>query len=167
LKALDGKKSVPIRESTKTLDLSYFMRKALQEAGKARTEGEVPVGALVVGCSHEIIARDHNRCISLSDPTAHAEMLVLRQSSKLLGNYRLNQATLFVTIEPCLMCMGAVLNARIERLVFGAFDEKFGASGLLNHLAHEKKIHHKLQVIPGIMEVECKEIMQDFFKQRR
>lgn len=143
------------------------MQEALQEAGKARIEGEVPVGALVVGPCHEIIARDHNRCISLSDPTAHAEILAIRESSKLLGNYRLNQATIFVTIEPCPMCMGAILNARIERLVFGAFDEKFGASSLLNDLAANKKIHHKLQVISRVMEAECQQIIQEFFQQRR
>jgi tRNA(adenine34) deaminase len=167
LKALDAERPGPTRKTTKDVDLHYFMHKALQEAGKARAEGEVPIGALVVGRSHEIIARDHNRCISLSDPTAHAEILAIRQSSKVLGNYRLNQATIFVTIEPCPMCMGAILNARIERLVFGAFDEKFGASGLLDDLAAGKKIHHTLQVIPGVMEAECRQIMQDFFKERR
>lgn len=149
------------------MDFFFFMREALQEAGKARKEGEVPVGAIVVGHSQEIVARDHNRCISLTDPTAHAEILAIRKASKTLDNYRLNQTTIFVTIEPCPMCMGAILNARIERLVFGAFDEKFGASGLINDLADNKKIHHKLQVIPGIMQEECRQIMQDFFKERR
>jgi tRNA(adenine34) deaminase len=143
------------------------MREAMQEADKARAEGEVPVGALVVDHSREILARDHNRCISLSDPTAHAEILAIRQASKILDNYRLNQTTLFVTIEPCPMCMGAILNARIERLVFGAFDQKFGASALINELADDRKMYHKLQIIPGIMEEECKRIIQDFFKDRR
>ena len=149
------------------MDLHYFMREALQEAGKARTEGEVPVGAIVVGHSHEIVGKDHNRCISLSDPTAHAEMLAIRQASKILDNYRLNGTTIFVTIEPCPMCMGAIINARIERLVFGALDPKYGASGLICNLADNKKLHHKLQVIQGIMEDECRQIMQDFFKERR
>ena len=143
------------------------MREALQEAGKASREGEVPVGAIVLGYSQEMIARDHNRCISLTDPTAHAEILAIRQAARMLDNYRLNGTTIFVTIEPCAMCIGAILNARIERLVFGAFDEKFGACSLINDLADAKKIHHKLQVIPGIMQEECKQIMQDFFKERR
>jgi len=143
------------------------MHEALEEAIKARTEGEVPVGAVVVGHSHEIIARDHNRCISLNDPTAHAEILAIRQASRILDNYRLNQTALFVTIEPCPMCMGAILNARIERLVFGAVDRKSGGCRLINDLADENKIHHRLQVIPGIMEEECRQIMQDFFRERR
>jgi tRNA(adenine34) deaminase len=143
------------------------MREALQEAGKARTEGEVPVGAILVGSSHEILARDHNRCISLNDPTAHAEILAIRQASKILDNYRLNETTIFVTIEPCPMCMGAIINARVERLVFGAFDPKFGAAGSICNLADDEKLHHRLKVIPGIMEEECRQIMQDFFKKRR
>ncbi len=143
------------------------MREALQEAGRARAEGEVPVGAIVVGHSQEILARDHNRCISLSDPTAHAEILAIRQASKMLGNYRLNETTIFVTIEPCPMCMGAIINARVERLVFGALDPKSGASGSIYNLADDEKLHHKLDVIPGIMEEQCRQIMQDFFKQRR
>jgi tRNA(adenine34) deaminase len=149
------------------VDFSFFMHEALQEAGKAWQEGEVPVGAVVVGQSQEIIGRGHNRCISLNDPTAHAEILAIRYAARMLDNYRLDQATIFVTIEPCPMCMGAIINARIERLVFGAFDEKFGASGLLKVLAYENKIHHKLQVIPGIMRDKCRQIMQDFFKERR
>lgn len=143
------------------------MREALQEAGKARTEGEVPVGAIVVDRSHEILARDHNRCISLNDPTAHAEILAIRQASKILDNYRLNETTIFVTIEPCPMCMGAIINARVERLVFGAFDPKFGAAGSIYNLPDDEKLHHKLKVIPGIMEEECRQIMQDFFKEKR
>jgi len=143
------------------------MQKALHEAIEARKEGEVPVGAIVVGSSHEIIAKAHNRCISLNDPTAHAEMLAIRQASKALGNYRLNQTTIVVTIEPCPMCIGAILNARIESLVFGAFDSKFGASSLVNELADNKKIHHKLEVIWGVMEAECRQIMQQFFQERR
>jgi tRNA(adenine34) deaminase len=151
----------------KGMDLRYFMRVALREASRAWEDGEVPVGAVVVGHSHEIMARDHNRCISLSDPTAHAEILAIRKASRILDNYRLNRTTIIVTIEPCLMCMGAILNARIERLVFGAFDQKFGASGLIRDLADDKMIHHNLQVITGVMEEECKQIMQDFFKEKR
>ena len=143
------------------------MREALQEAGKARTEGEVPVGAIVTGHSLEIFARDHNRCISLNDPTAHAEILALRQASKIRDNYRLNETTIFVTIEPCPMCMGAIINARVERLVFGAFDPKFGAAGSIYNLPDDEKLHHKIKVITGIMEEECRQIIQGFFKKRR
>ena len=153
--------------STKGLDLHYFMREALQEAGKAQTKGEVPVGAIVVGHSHEILARDHNRCISLNDPTAHAEILAIRQASKIRDNYRLNETTIFVTIEPCPMCMGAIINARVERLVFGAFDPKFGAAGSIYNLPDDEKLHHKIKVITGIMEEECRQIIQGFFKKRR
>jgi tRNA(adenine34) deaminase len=153
--------------SNKGLDFNYFMQEALQEAAKARTEAEVPVGAIVVNHYGDIVARDHNRCISLRDPTAHAEMLAIRQASKVVNNYRLNQSTLFVTIEPCLMCMGAILNARIERLVFGAFDRKFGASCAIKECADAKKSYHKLKIISGIMEEECKQTMQDFFRERR
>jgi tRNA(adenine34) deaminase len=167
LKALNFKITSSIRGSTQDLDLLYFMREALREAGKALTQGEVPVGAIVVGHAHEILARDHNRCISLSDPTAHAEILAIRQASKMLDNYRLNETTIFVTIEPCPMCMGAIINARVQRLVFGALDPKFGASGSVYNLADDEKLHHKLQVIPGIMEEECGQIMRDFFRQRR
>lgn len=143
------------------------MREALQEADRARTEGEVPVGAIVVGRTREILARAHNRCISINDPTAHAEILAIRQAATILDNYRLTETTIFVTIEPCPMCMGAILNARVERLVFGAFDPKFGAAGSIFNVADDERFHHKLEVIPGIMEEECRRIMQDFFKKRR
>jgi tRNA(adenine34) deaminase len=155
------------RGETKGVDLYYFMRETLQEAAKARTEGEVPVGAIVLNHSHEILARDHNRCISLNDPTAHAEILAIRQAAKMLDNYRLNETTIFVTIEPCPMCMGAILHARVARLVFGAPDPRFGAAGSMYNLANDQRLHHTTKVIPFIMEEECRRIMQDFFKERR
>ncbi|MFW6147974.1 MAG: tRNA adenosine(34) deaminase TadA [Thermodesulfobacteriota bacterium] len=167
LKALGAQKRSSTREAANPVGFQYLMYEALQEAGKAREAGEVPIGALVAGPSHEIIARAHNQCISLNDPTAHAEILAIRQASKVVGNYRLNQTTILVTIEPCPMCIGAILNARIETLVFGAFDSKFGASGLIGDLAGDKKIHHKLEVIPGVLEAECRQIMQQFFRERR
>jgi tRNA(adenine34) deaminase len=143
------------------------MREALKEAEKGRTIGEIPVGAILIDHSHAVIASDHNRCIALSDPTAHAEILVIRQAARVIENYRLNGTTIFVTIEPCPMCAGAIINARIEVLVFGAFDPKFGAAGSMYNLPDDKRLHHKLTVIPGIMEGECRQIMQDFFRERR
>jgi len=143
------------------------MREALKEAKKGWLGGEVPVGALLIGQSNEILARDHNRCISRNDPTAHAEILVIRQAAKLLENYRLNGTSMVVTIEPCPMCMGAIINARLDTLVFGAFDLKSGAAGSIHNLSDDGRFNHRLKVIPGIMERQCRELMQGFFRKRR
>jgi len=143
------------------------MREAMKEAKKGWLGGEVPVGALVIGQSNEILARDHNRCISLNDPTAHAEILVIRQAAKLLENYRLNGMTMVVTIEPCPMCMGAIISARLDMLVFGAFDPKGGAAGSIYNLSDDGSLNHRVKVVPGVMEKECRELMQDFFQERR
>ena len=143
------------------------MREALKEAKKGWLGGEVPVGALLIGQSNEILARDHNRCVSRNDPTAHAEILVIRQAAKLLENYRLNGTSMVVTIEPCPMCMGAIINARLDTLVFGAFDLKSGAAGSIDNLSDDGRFNHRLKVIPGIMERQCRELMQGFFRKRR
>lgn len=143
------------------------MQEALKEAKKGWLGGEVPVGALLIGQSNEILARDHNRCVSRNDPTAHAEILVIRQAAKLLENYRLNGTSMVVTIEPCPMCMGAIINARLDTLAFGAFDLKSGAAGSIHSLSDDGRFNHRLKVIPGIMERECRELMQDFFRKRR
>ncbi len=143
------------------------MQEALKEAKKGWHDGEIPVGALSIGQSNEILSRDHNRCISLNDPTAHAEILVIRQAAKLLENYRLNGLSIVVTIEPCPMCMGAIINARLDMLVFGAFDPKSGASGSICNLSDDVRLNHRLKVIHGIMEKECRELMQEFFRERR
>lgn len=139
----------------------------MKEAEKGRLGGEVPVGALLISQSNEVLARDHNRCISRNDPTAHAEILVIRHAAKLLENYRLNGMSMVVTIEPCPMCMGAIINARLDMLVFGAFDPKGGAAGSAYNLSDHRSLNHRLRVIPGIMEKECRELMQDFFRERR
>ncbi len=139
----------------------------MKEAKKGWLGGEVPVGALVIGRSNKVLARDHNRCISRNDPTAHAEILVIRQAAKLVENYRLNGLTMVVTIEPCPMCMGAIINARLDMLVFGAFDPKGGAAGSMYNLSDDGSLNHRVKVIPGIMEKECRELMQDFFRKRR
>jgi len=143
------------------------MREAIKEAKDGWLNGEVPVGALLINQSDEILARDHNRCISLNDPTAHAEILVIRQAAKRLINYRLNGVTIIVTIEPCPMCMGAIMNARLGVLVFGAFDPKIGAAGSIYNFSDDERLNHRIKVIPCVMEQECRDLMQDFFRERR
>ena len=143
------------------------MREAIKEAKEGWLHGEVPVGALLINQSDEILARDHNRCISLNDPTAHAEILVIRQTAQKLKNYRLNGVTIVVTIEPCPMCMGAIMNARLNMLVFGAFDPKWGAAGSVYNLPDDEKLNHRITIISRIMEQECRDLMQGFFRERR
>jgi len=143
------------------------MREAIKEAKEGWLDGEVPVGALLISQSDEILARDHNRCISLNDPTAHAEILVIRQAAQKLKNYRLNGVTIVVTIEPCPMCMGAIMNARLNMLVFGAFDPKCGAAGSVYNLPDDKRLNHRITIISRIMEQECRDLMQGFFRERR
>ncbi len=149
------------------MDLHYFMQYALKEAKKGWLNGEVPIGAVMITPSDEIVAKDHNRCISLNDPTAHAEILVIRQAAKKQKNYRLNGMTMVVTIEPCPMCMGAIMHARLDALVFGAFDPKFGAAGSIYNMPEDERLNHKIKVISCIMEKECRSFMQNFFKTRR
>jgi len=149
------------------VDLHYFMREAIKEAKGGWLNGEVPVGALLISQSDEILVRDHNRCISLNDPTAHAEILVIRQAAQKLKNYRLNGVTIVVTIEPCPMCMGAIMNARLDTLVFGAFDPKYGAAGSVYNLPDDERLNHKITIISRIMEQECRDLMQGFFRERR
>ena len=149
------------------IDLDSLMVEALVEAEEALRNGEVPVGALLIGPDGEIAARAHNQPILLNDPTAHAEILALRAGGILCKNYRLTGSTLVVTIEPCLMCMGAAIHARISRLVFGARDPKYGAAGSLYDLAADSRLNHTIEVVPGIMEKECSKLLQDFFRIRR
>ena len=149
------------------MDFHYFMRDAIKEAKRGWLDGEVPVGALLISQSGEILASDHNRCISHSDPTAHAEILVIRQAAKKLNNYRLNGITMVVTIEPCIMCMGAIINARLDTLVFGSFDSKLGAAGSIYNLPDDERLNHRIKIIPRIMEQECRDLMKDFFQERR
>jgi len=143
------------------------MREAIKEAKEGWLNGEVPVSALLISQSNEILARDHNRCISLNDPTAHAEILVIRQAAQKLKNYRLNGMTMVVTIEPCPMCMGAIMNARLAILVFGAFDPKCGAAGSVYNLPNDERLNHRITIISRIMEQECRDLMQGFFRERR
>ena len=143
-----------------------YMELALDEARSARERGEIPVGAVIVQ-SENVIAKGHNRAIELNDPTAHAEIVVLRAACTKLGNYRLPGTTLYVTIEPCLMCVGAMVQARIEHLVFGAAEPKSGA--VISQMnAFELGFHnHQVSVTSGVRGEECRKLMQDFFAARR
>jgi len=148
-------------------DLYQLMQQALSEAKKGFSEGEVPVGAVLATQEGELVARAHNQPIALNDPSAHAEILVMRKAGLALENYRLTSAILVVTIEPCLMCMGAALHARVAQVVFGAADPKAGAAGSVYNLATDERLNHRIEVTPGIMENECRMLMQDFFQARR
>jgi tRNA(adenine34) deaminase len=148
-------------------DFSPFMKEALLEAAKGFDEGEVPVGAVVVDPAGSIVARAHNQPISLNDPCGHAEILVLRQAGIFYKNYRMQGTTLVVTIEPCLMCIGAAVHARVARLVFGAPDPKAGAAGSLYNVPADLRLNHRMEVVPGVLAEECRELMQKFFRMRR
>ncbi|MBI5593356.1 MAG: tRNA adenosine(34) deaminase TadA [Deltaproteobacteria bacterium] len=143
------------------------MNLALSEAAAAFQEEEVPVGAVLISESGSVLASTHNQTISLSDPTAHAEILALRHAAKLIQNYRLLNTTLYVTVEPCMMCMGAIIHARVGRLIYGAGDSRWGAAGSLYDLSADKRLNHRLEVISGVCETECREILQRFFRDRR
>jgi tRNA(adenine34) deaminase len=148
-------------------DLYHLMTHAVRQAEKALAGGEVPVGAVVATLEGKIVAEAHNQPIALRDPSAHAEILAMRKAGSLCDNYRLNNAILVVTIEPCLMCMGAAINARIGQLVFGVADPKTGAAGSLYNIAADNRLNHRIEVISGIMKEECRALMQDFFRARR
>ena len=146
---------------------SDYMRLALQEAKKAGQFDEVPVGAVLVSEAGEVLAAARNRTIELCDPTAHAEVIALRKAAGKTRNYRLLNTTLYVTIEPCPMCMGALVHARVARLVFGAKDPKWGAAGSLYNVAQDRRLNHQVEVIAGICEPECRELVQEFFRRKR
>ncbi|HZP00450.1 MAG TPA: tRNA adenosine(34) deaminase TadA [Terriglobia bacterium] len=143
-----------------------FMRCALREAERAREEQEVPVGAVVVR-EGRVIARAHNRPIRSKDPTGHAEILALRRAAKKLGNYRLNGSILYVTIEPCAMCAGAIVQARLKRLVYGARDPKAGAAGSALAVLNHPRLNHRVEVTEGVLKAEGARLLRDFFRARR
>jgi tRNA(adenine34) deaminase len=144
-----------------------FMELALQEAEKAEHTGEVPVGAILVSENGEILSAAHNQIIKLVDPTAHAEILALREAAFVINNYRLLNTTLYVTVEPCIMCMGAIVHARISRVVFGASDLKWGAAGSLYNYAEDDRLNHRVEIIAGVCAEDCRRLMQDFFRAKR
>ena len=143
-----------------------FMALALGEAEKAMAAGEVPVGAVVVSAG-TVVGRGYNRPISAMDPTAHAEMLAIREAARALGNYRLPEVTLYCTVEPCMMCAGAMIHARISRLVFGTPDPKAGSAGSIYNVLTDPRLNHRVEVVSGICEDRCAEILRTFFASRR
>jgi tRNA(adenine34) deaminase len=143
-----------------------FMHAALTLAREAAAKGEVPVGAVVV-VNHEIVGRGFNSPIANSDPTAHAEILALRQAAAALRNYRLETATLYATLEPCVMCAGALVAARVGRLVFGARDLRFGGVRSKFRLADSELLNHRVEIVEGVLVAECVELVKNFFEQRR
>jgi tRNA(adenine34) deaminase len=142
------------------------MRLALEQATIAAAGGEVPVGAVLCG-DGELIAVAGNSPIGLTDPTAHAEILVLRAAAGALGNYRLTGTTLYVTLEPCIMCMGAIIHARVARLVFGALDPKTGAAVSRYRIGSNGRLNHRLDITSGILAEQCSALLREFFRQRR
>ena len=143
-----------------------WMQIAIEEALRAQRKGEVPVGAVLIK-DGSLIAKAHNEPISKNDPTAHAEIQVLRKASELQKNYRLLESTIYVTLEPCAMCFGAMVHARIDRIVFGAYDYKSGVCGSCIDLQNEKFFNHRVITTGGILEHTCKELLYSFFKSRR
>jgi tRNA(adenine34) deaminase len=143
-----------------------WMRQALAEARRGAREEEVPVGAVVVA-DGRVVARAHNRPIRLRDPSAHAEILALRRAARKLGNYRLTGSTLYVTIEPCVMCAGAIVQARLARVVYGARDPKAGAAGSALRVLNHPKLNHRVKVTGGVLADECAEMLREFFRRRR
>ena len=145
---------------------AQFMRMALEQAARSAAIGEVPIGAALV---HEgrVLAQSHNHREAWQDPTAHAEMIVIREGAKALGRWRLIDSTLFVTLEPCAMCLGAMVLARIPRLVFGARDPKAGACGSVLDFACEPRLNHRINVVAGILEEESQRMLTEFFKELR
>ncbi|MDP4725710.1 MAG: tRNA adenosine(34) deaminase TadA [Desulfobacterales bacterium] len=144
-----------------------LMALALVEAKKAGQKKEVPIGAVVVDSEGNVTAAAYNQVITRADVTAHAEILAMRLACATAKNYRLPGTTLFVTVEPCPMCMGAIIHARVERLVFGAFDPKWGAAGSLYNFAADDRFNHQPEVIPGVCEEACRRLMQEFFRAKR
>ncbi len=144
-----------------------MIKVALNEAEKARKKGEVPIGAVLVADNRQVLAAEHNRTITLNDPTAHAEILALRSAAAQIGNYRLLNTTLYVTVEPCPMCMGAIIHARVTQVIFGTRDPKWGAAGSLYNFADDQRFNHQPEIIEGVCKDECKTLMQNFFRSKR
>lgn len=144
----------------------FWMGRALAQARAAAQRGEIPVGAVLIG-AEGVLAEAGNGPIGQHDPTAHAEILVLRQGAHKRGNYRLSGTTLYVTLEPCLMCMGALLHARVDRLVYGAVDPKSGAADSLYSIGRDGRLNHILAVTGGVLAAECGELLRTFFRNRR
>lgn len=147
-------------------DLQY-MQEAIAEAERASADGEVPVGAVVVAPSGEVIGRGQNRVIRDSDPTAHCEIVAMREAGRALGNYRLTGCSLYVTLEPCAMCAGAIVHGRVARLVYAAADPKAGACGSVLSVMNHPQLNHRCEVVAGVLAESCGAMLQSFFRNRR
>lgn len=144
-----------------------WMRLALVEASLAGAAGELPIGAVVVGAGGEVLGRGHNAREAGADPTAHAEVLALRAAARVLGQWRLTGSTLVATVEPCTMCAGAAVLARVDRVVFGANDDKAGAVGSLWDVVRDRRLNHRPEVVGGVLAAECSAVLTEFFQARR
>ncbi len=149
------------------MDDVYFMKIALEEARLAALAGEVPVGAVLVDADERVLAHAGNAPIRLQDPTAHAEIIAIREAARTCDNYRLTGTSIYVTIEPCIMCAGAIVLARIRRLVYGAPDPKSGACGSLYDIVRDARLNHRVELTCGVLEEECREMIRSFFAARR
>ena len=144
-----------------------FLRRAIERAREAESRGEVPIGALIVSAEGDVLAEASNETIERCDPTAHAEILAIRAAGQKIGNYRLTGTSVYSTIEPCAMCAGALVNARVARLVYGAPDERFGAVRSKFEICDSEILNHRIEIVTGVLEEECRKLMQDFFRSRR
>lgn len=144
-----------------------FMQMAINEAQKAYAEDEVPIGAVLIDESGILVCAEHNRIEQLDDATAHAEILLLRKATKILGRRKLSNCTIYVTLEPCAMCAGALVLCRLKRLVYGAVDSKFGAAESLFNVTNNSALNHQLKITAGVLENNCRELLQKFFSERR
>lgn len=158
--------SISIDRTPSTSDDAVWMSRALELAAEAARCGEVPVGALIVR-GGEVLAEDHNRTVTDSDPSAHAEVVVMRSAGARLGDWRLTESTLYVTLEPCAMCCGAIVLARIPRVVYGASDPKSGMAGSLGNLLQDPALNHRAEVTPGVQAEAAGALLREFFRERR
>jgi tRNA(adenine34) deaminase len=149
------------------IDDAYWMQQAYELALVAREQGEVPVGAVLVNAKNQLIGQGWNQVLQKPDPTAHAECICLQVAAAKLQNYRLENTTLYVTLEPCCMCAGAIIHARIQRLVFATRDFKAGAAGSIYHLLRGYPLNHQVSVDEGVLQKECSNLLMDFFKEKR
>lgn len=145
---------------------SRFMQMAIRQAQIAQENGDVPIGCVIVH-QNQVIAKGYNQREMLNDPTAHAEMIALTQAAESVGSWRLNGCSVYVTLEPCPMCAGALVLARVDRLIFGCFDPKAGACGSLYNIVDDKRLNHRIPTVSGVLEQNCSQLLSDFFAQRR
>ncbi len=164
---MEMNKSQGSKKTNMPLNHFHYMNTALEEARVAAGLDEVPVGALIVDAGGQIISAGHNETILRCDPSAHAEMIALRRAAAKIQNYRLLGTTLYVTVEPCVMCMGAAVHARVAAVVFGAPDPKWGAAGSIYDFSKEMRLNHQPEVISGILADQCRQLMRDFFVRKR